>query len=88
MTDILSFITFRCFYSRPQPGEAEAAESRRDFIHKMQICLKELRETSVNLRIIQGALNMIKSDVQAILNECFELIAIFVSSVKTAKSKL
>ena len=34
-------------------GEAQSAESRRDFIHKMQISLKELRETYVNLRIIE-----------------------------------
>src|SRR5262245_46749699 len=35
-------------------AEARAAESTRDFIHKMQICLKELRETSVWLRFRAG----------------------------------
>ena len=34
-------------------GEAQSAESRNDFIHKMKICLKELRETNVSLKIIK-----------------------------------
>jgi four helix bundle protein len=34
-------------------GEAQAAESRSDFLHKMKLVLKEIRETRVNLRIIQ-----------------------------------
>jgi four helix bundle protein len=33
-------------------GEAQAAESRKDFIHKMKIVLKELRETFICLKII------------------------------------
>jgi four helix bundle protein len=33
-------------------GEAEAAESKPDFIHKMKVVLKEIRESGVNLRII------------------------------------
>ena len=36
-------------------GEAQAAESRRDFVHKLRICLKELRETSTWLKFIQRA---------------------------------
>ncbi len=31
-------------------GEAQSAESRKDFIHKMKLCLKELRESQVNLQ--------------------------------------
>lgn len=66
-------------------GEAQAAESRRDFIHKMKMALKELRETSINLRIIA----MQSSEVQllpSVLRENIELIAIFVKSIKTASS--
>ena len=37
----------------PNYGEAQSAESRKDFIHKMKIALKELRETQVWLKIIQ-----------------------------------
>ena len=70
-------------------GEAQSAESTKDFIHKMGICLKELRETFVCLRIVEKA-NLV-SDLN-ILNktktEANELIAIFVSSIKTAKTNL
>jgi four helix bundle protein len=31
----------------PNHGEAQAAESKKDFIHKMRVCLKELRESDV-----------------------------------------
>jgi len=34
-------------------GEAQVAESRDDFIHKMKICLKELKETHIAVQIIQ-----------------------------------
>ncbi len=36
-------------------GEAQSAESRVDFIHKMKICLKELRETKIWLLMIERA---------------------------------
>jgi len=66
-------------------GEAQAAESRADFVHKMKICLKELRETRVGLIIIVKA-NLLKGNsLQTEINECNELISIFVSSIKTAK---
>ena len=35
-------------------GEAQSAESRRDFIHKVKLALKELRESRVNMRMIAG----------------------------------
>jgi len=34
-------------------GEAQSAESRNDFIHKMKIILKELRESMISLKIIE-----------------------------------
>lgn len=37
----------------PNYGEAQSAESRKDFVHKMKVALKELRETLIWLRIIQ-----------------------------------
>lgn len=64
-------------------SEARAAESRRDFIHKMQLCLKELRETSVWLEIL-GRLGD-PGCVRPLAGECDELIRIFVSSLKTAR---
>ncbi|MBL85921.1 MAG: four helix bundle protein [Winogradskyella sp.] len=70
-------------------GEARSGESTRDFLHKMKICLKELRESYINLRIQKGA--KILSDVQnleKLMKENDELISIFVSSIKTASNKL
>ena len=67
-------------------GEALAAESRNDFIHKMKISLKELRETKVWLQMILKA-NLIKSSIKIdqLIDESNQLISIFVASVKTAK---
>ncbi|OQW96902.1 MAG: four helix bundle protein [Desulfobacteraceae bacterium A6] len=72
----------------PNYGEAQGAESRPDFIHKMKICLKELRETKVWLKMTMKA-NLIKpeSKVEPLLNENDQLISIFVTSIKTSKSK-
>jgi four helix bundle protein len=64
-------------------GEALSAESRNDFIHKMKIALKELRETNNCLKIIVK-LNWISND-NIVLKECNELISIFVKSIETAK---
>ena len=70
----------------PNYGEAQSAESRRDFIHKMKIALKELRETQVWLKIIQRKKWVrIQEELKALITECNELISIFVASIKTAK---
>lgn len=67
-------------------GEAQAAESRSDFIHKLKICLKELRETRVWLLMALRA-EMFETDLLTpLLNENDQLIAIFVKSIKTAKA--
>jgi four helix bundle protein len=67
-------------------GEAQSGESKNDFIHKMQIVLKELRETYVCLRIIKKS-KLCKSEekLEILLKENNELISIFVKSVETAK---
>lgn len=68
-------------------GEAQNAESRRDFLHKMQIVLKELSETQVCLKIIDRAkLNLNLQLLEHALKENGELVAIFVTSIKTAKN--
>nr|WP_262905852.1 four helix bundle protein [Winogradskyella immobilis] len=70
-------------------GEARSGESTRDFLHKMKICSKELRESFINLKIMKGA-NLI-SDMELLeklSKENNELISIFVSSIKTASNKL
>ena len=70
----------------PNHGEAEAAESRDDFIHKLKICLKELRETRRWARLIQRQ-HWIKNETTLVfvLGESEELIRIFHSSIQTAK---
>jgi len=69
-----------------QYGEAQSAESRNDFIHKLKILLKELRETMVALRIIKRVPLTNKLDIlEKGLEECNELISIFVKSIETAK---
>ena len=68
----------------PNHGEAQAAESPKDFIHKLRISLKELRESQRWLKLIQRV-PLIKPDLlNDILQETEELIRIFVTSIKTA----
>ncbi len=70
-------------------GEAQAGESRRDFIHKMKVVLKELRETQVCLKIIDKTnLCTNNSWVESAIIESDELISIFVKSVSTAQKNL
>lgn len=69
-------------------GEAQSAESKRDFIHKMQVVLKELKETFINLNIVYKAkLNSDIKKLQFALKENNELISIFISSLVTSRSK-
>ena len=69
-------------------GEAQSAESQKDFVHKMQIILKELRETKICLKIIIRKKFVSSEIIKHVLIENEELVAIFAQSVKTAKSKL
>jgi len=70
-------------------GEAQSGESRKDFIHKMKVALKELRETFVCLKIIHRT-NLAKSSskMETVVAENNELISIFVKSVETAQKNL
>ena len=70
----------------PSYGEAQSAESRKDFVHKMKVSLKELRETHVWLLMIERKPLIEPRDKLApIIRECNELISIFVTSIKTAE---
>ncbi|MDX2415233.1 MAG: four helix bundle protein [Bacteroidales bacterium] len=66
-------------------GEAQSAESRKDFIHKNKIVLKELRESRVCLKIVAKS-NLLdnKAFLDQGLKESNELISIFVKTTKTA----
>ena len=67
-------------------GEAQSAESRKDFIHKISIMLKELRETRINMKIMRKK-GFLKDTllIPNALKEVNELISIFVKSIQTAR---
>ncbi len=67
-------------------GEAKSAESSNDFIHKMKIALKELRESFIALKIVRQT-KIQKEDrlLDNCIAECNELISIFVRSIQTAE---
>jgi four helix bundle protein len=69
----------------PNYAEARSAESRRDFVHKMKVALKELRETLVWLKVIDRKGYCETGMMETTMNENDELISIFVSSIKTAR---
>jgi four helix bundle protein len=70
----------------PNYGEAQSAESRADFVHKLKIALKELRETEVWLKVIMRAEMVQPVDrLQPLLKEADELISILFKSVETAR---
>jgi len=67
-------------------GEAKSAESPNDFIHKMKIALKELRESYIALKILRQIKTVERKDqLDICIIECNELISIFVRSIQTAE---
>jgi four helix bundle protein len=66
-------------------AEAESAESRKDFIHKLGTVTKELRETKANLRIINRFSASSDNKVLELIRENDELLAIFHKTIMTAK---
>src|SRR5215470_13319115 len=69
----------------PNYGEARAAESRADFIHKLKIALKELNETAVWLRILRGTFPVDADFLARLVAENTELCKILVASIQTAR---
>jgi four helix bundle protein len=66
-------------------AEARGSESRKDFIHKMKVCLKELRETFVWLKLAKELEIGSGRELDEAIGEADELIGIFVTSIATAK---
>ncbi len=66
-------------------GEAQSAESRNDFIHKMKVILKELRESLISIKIIERKKLHDSEMVLKAKDECNQLVAIFVKSIETSK---
>jgi len=73
--------------SAPNYGEARGAESRRDFVHKLKVVLKELNETGIWLKIIRRSEMLPVARVSLLEKECNELGKIINTSIKTTLSK-
>ena len=67
--------------------EAEFAQSRPDFINKLSVALKECNETLYWLNILKDTEFIGEREAQSIITDCRELLAILISSVKTAKQR-
>jgi len=70
----------------PNYGEARGAESKRDFVHKLKIILKELNESRIWLKIIIRSGMLTENRMHEILQECDELCRIINASIKTARN--
>ncbi len=71
----------------PNYGEARAAESRADFQHKLKIVLKELRETSIWVRIIMASDMLPKHRLAELLDELDQLCRIVNASLTTSRGR-
>jgi four helix bundle protein len=69
----------------PNYEEARAAESRADFVHKLSICLKELREVRSWVRLVVKAEILPHARMADLSEECTELCKIVAQSIVTAK---
>ncbi len=67
--------------------EAEQAQSKKDFISKMSIALKEANETAYWLELLQETNYLTTEEAESILNDCIEVRKILSSIVKTSKSQ-
>ena len=69
----------------PNYGEAQSAESQDDFVHKLKVALKELRETRVWMKIVMRKQLITPAErLSTILAECEELTKILYTSIRTA----
>ena len=71
----------------PNYEEACGSESRRDFVHKLSICNKELRESRCWLKLINRSGLLPPGKLVDLISESDELCRIFTSSILTAKEK-
>src|SRR5436190_1011774 len=66
-------------------GELQGAESRNDFIHKLGLCLKEIREARRWLRLVHRVPLLKPRKIEPLVGETEALIKIFVTSIRTAE---
>lgn len=67
--------------------EARGAESRADFVHKVAVANKEMREALYWLRLAKDAELVANTNVDPLVREADELVAILTSSIRTAKNR-
>lgn len=65
--------------------EAEQAESKKDFIHKLSIGLKEANETKYWLELMTTSGFLTQTMYDSLNNDCEELLKMLISSIKTSK---
>ena len=71
----------------PHFAEARSAESRRDFVHKLKIALKEMNESRVWMKMIVRSGLSTEADVKQLAKECDELCRILSASITTSKHR-
>ena len=69
-------------------AEAQQAQSKADFLSKMNIALKECAETKYRLRVLKGSKKLTECEFESVYNECVEIEKILSAIVKTTKSRL
>ncbi len=67
--------------------EAEFAQSKSDFVHKLSIALKEANETDYWICLLKDTNYISVSEYESLASDCSELIYILISSIKTVKNK-
>jgi four helix bundle protein len=68
--------------------EAEHAESRKDFLHKLNIGLKEINECSYWLDLLFATDYLNKRMYESIKKDCVELLKMLIASIKTTKTRI
>lgn len=71
----------------PNYAEARSAESSKDFVHKLRICLKELNESRIWLQVIERSGLLAEQRLHEITSECDELCRIIAASIRTSQSR-
>ncbi|MEM9776946.1 MAG: four helix bundle protein [Chloroflexota bacterium] len=72
----------------PNYGEARGAESKKDFIHKLKIAVKELNETEVWLKIIVESELIKPEKINDLMDECIQLARILSASITTTRKNM
>lgn len=66
-------------------AEANQAQSRTDFVHKLSISLKEAVETEYWLTLLMDSGYLTKGQAESLLADCHELIRMLTSAIKSTK---